>query len=188
MSERENQSPVTDKIREDIHRHAAAYAEAMVYSMNNSYLTNVQKAYVESLYQLPLGVFSYSLLAMLAFGKPGNYLEAFLVAAFVSLCFAVTVWVETNMTWVKIGFIFVGPAATIINLALAGYLGYQGNWIGVGIGIAAALGFLALIAPSTYVYTILSRGMHPKYTLAKKLFGIRFPFEDILLERKDSNG
>ena len=181
MSEETDQSSSIDKTREDIHRRAAAYAESAVYSMNNSYLTKVQKAYVESLYQLPLGVFSYSFLAMLAFGKPGNYLEAFLVAAFTSSCFAVAVWVEASMAWVKIGFIFAGPAATLVNLVLAGYLGYQGNWVGVGLGLAAALGVLALIAPSTFLFTIFSRRMHPKYMLAKKLFGIRFPFEDDLV-------
>lgn len=127
---------------------AAAFAEATVYSMNNNYLTRVQKACVEGIYQFPLGVFDYSLLSMLALGKQDSYLEAFLVAAFVNICFALTIWVEASVSFAKLGFLFGGIVNSLFCVSLAAYMAYQSNWIGAAVGIAAALGVLSFLSPS----------------------------------------
>lgn len=169
-----------DAVRDKVHRQAKAYAEARVYSMNNEYLTKAQKFYVEGIYQTPLGVFDFALLAMLAFGKEGNYLEAYLTAAFVNLCFALAIWAETSISMAKLGFIFAGIAHTVACLSLSVYMAIFGNFVGAGIGVACALGLTSFLAPSLWLYNFLGRGMNPKYRIAKKLFGVRFPFEDEL--------
>jgi hypothetical protein len=166
-----------DAVRERFHRHAAAYAEAVVYSMNNAYLTREQKAFVEAVYQTPLGVFGYVLLGHLALMKPRSYWIAFLVAAICNAALAVPWWFGANTALANVGFFFGGTVTMVIELGFAAYFGYQGDWLAVGIAIAAAFGLLTLIAPSTWIYNALGRGMHPKYRIAKRLFGLEFPFE-----------
>ena len=174
----EQQDPSSDDaVRERIHRHAAAYAEATVYSMNNAYLTREQKAFVEAVYQTPLGVFGYTLLGHLALVEPRSYWVAFLVAAFCNAVSSVPWWVGANATLAKVGFFFAGTVTTVIDLGFAAYFGYQGDWLAVGIAVAAAFGLLTWIAPSMWIYNVLGRGMHPKYRIAKRLFGLEVPFE-----------
>lgn len=165
---------------DSIKLHAAAYAEATVYSMNNNYLTKFQKALVEGIYQTPIGIFNYALLGYLAFVEPFGYLHAFLIAAVFNIVVAFLVWFAANPTIAKLGFICAGTAATIIDLILSGYLAYKGDWIGFGLGVACAFGILSLVTPSLHLYAMLSSKLNPKYQIAKKLFGTRFPFEDHL--------
>jgi hypothetical protein len=54
------------EIRARIQRNAARYAEAMVYTMNNTYLRTSQKVLVEAWFQFPVGLFGYLLMAQLA--------------------------------------------------------------------------------------------------------------------------
>ena len=181
MSEQAPENTSTSTIREDIHRRAAAFGEASVYSMNNTYLTRIQKAQVEAIFQAPIGLFGYVLLGHLAFVEPRSYIYAYLIAAFCNIAMAIPLWFAAHTALLTVGFFFAGTASTVIDLGLAGYLGYQGAWLGVGLGIAAAFGLLSFVTPSMWIYVILGHGMHPKYRIAKKLFGIRFPFEDDLV-------
>ena len=173
----ENPSDSDSVVRERIHRQAAAFAEATVYSMNNIYLTKMQKAYVEEVYQLPIGLFWYILFGHLLFVEPQSYLDAFLVAAVSNVVVAIAWWFASNLRIANLGFLFGGYASTVINFGFAGYLGYQGAWPAAGIAAASATGLLSMIVPSVWIYPILGRGMNPKYRIAKKLFGIEFPFE-----------
>ena len=50
----------TDEIRERIHRKASARTDAMIYSLNNTYMTVPQKAKIEAVYQFPFGVMHYA--------------------------------------------------------------------------------------------------------------------------------
>ena len=149
--------------------------------MNNPYLTRLQKAQVEAIFQLPIGLFGYVLLGHLAFVEPRSYIDAFLIAAFCNIAMAIPLWFAAHTALLTVGFFFAGTASTVIDLGLAGSLGYQGAWLGVGLGVAAAFGLLSFVTPSMWIYNVLGHGMHPKYRIAKKLFGIRFPFEDDLV-------
>jgi len=174
----EQQDPTSDDAaRERIHRRAAAYAEAVVYSMNNTYLTKLQKALVEAVYQTPLGVFGYMLLGHLALVEPRSYWVAFLVAAICNAVLAVPWWFGANTALANVGFFFGGTATMVIELGFAAYFGWQGDWMACGIAIAAAFGLLTFVAPSTWIYNVLGQGMHPKYRIAKRLFGLEFSFE-----------
>jgi hypothetical protein len=177
MSAEQHAPSSNDGVRERIHRHAAAYAEANVYSMNNAYLTKEQKALVEGVYLTPLGVFGYVLLGHLALVEPRSYWMAYLVAAVCNGALAIPWWLAANTTLAKVGFLFAGAVTYVVDLGFAAYFGYQGDWVSVGIAFASAFGLLTLIAPSTWIYTVLGRGMHPKYRIAKRLFGLEFPFE-----------
>ena len=183
----EQQEPNPDEaVKERIHRHAAAYAEAVVYSMNNAYLTREQKAFVEAVYQTPLGVFGYVLLGHLAFVEPRSYWVAFLVAAICNAVLAVPWWLGANTTIARVGFLFAGTVTTVMDLGFAAFFGYQGDWLAVGIAVASAFGLLTLIAPSTWIYNVLGRGLHPKYRIAKRLFGLEFPFERDLVRQNSA--
>jgi hypothetical protein len=175
------------KDHESIHRQAAAFAEATVYSLNNNYLTRLEKALVECIYQMPGGVFCYVFLGHLALVEPRSYTTALLYAAICNIALAILLWVSLSPALAKQEFLFIGSffggnVASLISIVMAGYLAYKRLWLGAGLGLGCAVGLAAIIEPSTFIYTILSRGMHPKYTIAKKLFGTRFPFEQSLAD------
>lgn len=176
-SQTKNSSDSDNVVSGRIHRHAVAYAEAQTYSLNNNYLTKAQKAQVEAVCQFPIGLFGYLLLGHLAFAEPQSYLTAFIFAAACSAVVAIPWWYMANTTIAKAGFLFAGGVTTVIELGFAVYLGYHGYWPAVGIAVASALGLLVMIAPSMWIYSLLSRNMNPKYRIAKKLFGVNFPFE-----------
>jgi hypothetical protein len=166
--------------------HARAYDEASVYSLDNPYMTTPQKAVVEAVVQTPIGAFSYTLLGYLAFVQPPNYMKAFLLAALVNVVVGLGLWFAARPRLAQlglllpVGFLFAGRASSVINLLFAGYLGYHRDWIGVAIGVVSAFGLSSLITPSTYLYSAFSHRMHPKYLLGKKIFGLTFPFEQLI--------
>jgi len=168
---------------ENIRKQAKAYSEASVYVLNNEYLTTLQKTYVEGIYQLPGGVFVYALLGYIVFVEPRAYVNAIIFAGVLNSVATILIWFSLNETIARIGgIIFGGSLPSIICLSLAVYMGYQNEWIGFLIGITSASGLTSLIEPSTYLFSILSPSpMHPKYMIAKKLYNIRFPFEDYLV-------
>ena len=182
MSQQDPESPSIEKLREDILRRSAAEAEATVYSLSNSYLTANQKSLVEAVYQLPAGVFGYVLLGYLAFIEPRSYITAFLFAAICNAAVSIPWWFVANTNLAMMGLAFAGYAAQVIHLGFAIYFGYQGAWLSTGIAVASMFGLLAFITPSLWIYTYLGRGMNPKYRIAKKPFGMTFPFEKDLAE------
>ena len=177
----EPQTGQAEKIQQ-IHRQASAYTEAMVYSLNNQYLTQMQKALVECVYQVPGGAFSYAFLAHIAFAARPSYFIAFLLAGACNAGIAIFLWFSAGpglagKTLLFMGGLFAGRISSVINILFAAYLAYRGLWVGAALGLAFAVGLAALIQPSTFIYASLSQGMNAKYSIAKKLFGIKFPFE-----------
>src|SRR5687767_6575379 len=65
--------------RSRMRRNATRHADAMVYTMNNTYLTKSQKILVEAWFQFPVGIFDYLLMVQLAL-YPSHYLRAFVVS------------------------------------------------------------------------------------------------------------
>ena len=165
---------------EKIHRKGVAYAEANVYSMNNQYLSKEQKADVEGIFQLPYGSALYTFFGYLLFVDPQGYLLAAIYAVMVNIFVGMIVWVGPNQAFAKMGVLFGGTVCMLVSFGFAIYFGVQGNWIGMAVGVAGGLGLISIIEPCTYIMGLGSRPLHPKYVIAKKLFGIEFPFESDL--------
>lgn len=153
----------------------------MVYRLDNDYLVREEKALVEGLYQLPLGVLHYTALGFLVW-DPTNMLQAWIAASAASTVAALVVWKFASERLASLGFVFGGRISTIVCLTGAVWFAYNGHWGYAVIMALASIGLLAIVAPSTWLFSILSRDMHPKYALAKRLFLMDFPFEEHTLD------
>lgn len=87
------------------------------------------------------------------------------------------------LTWSWFGLLFGGWGETLICLVLAVEAAILHRWdIAIYLGLAA-FGFTALFEAPTWLWGIGAqrirggRYMSPKYVIAKRLFGMRFPFE-----------
>ena len=167
-----------DSVKADIHRVAAAKAEATVYSMTNPYLTAHEKARVEAIYQFPFGIFTYVFAHYALVGH-----QTFWVSYGAATFAGIVAWLfcqsmpRTKLIWWA-GFVLAGWGGTIIQLAIAIYALFQRRW-----GVAAfvgleAFGIMTMFMAPMWAWTIFNgRRMNPKYVIAKKLFGTVFPFE-----------
>ncbi|QTN19911.1 hypothetical protein HZ989_02190 [Brevundimonas sp. AJA228-03] len=169
--------PTEDEIEHaKIHLRAKAHAEATVYSLNNSYLTQHQKASVEAVYQFPLGLmgFAYGLLAL---GSDQTWLNAYWNASFLgALAWAFAAYGPTGFV-AKIGFLTGGWAATLLDLALAAWALYEHRWLIAGLLAGTAFGLTSPAMLPTWLWAWQGKGMNIKYRIAKRLFGVNFPFE-----------
>jgi hypothetical protein len=169
-----------DDVRAKIHRNAARHAEAVVYTMNNTYLTRPQKILVEAWFQFPIGVFGYLLMAYLAV-RPAEYVAAFIlsyvVAGIIALVTRIVPLPERLL--VILGLLFAGLSETVVSVAFIAFFLYYNAWGAAVIALGSATGFLSVLSPSMHLYTILSpSGLHCKYAFAKSRFGIVYPFEN----------
>ena len=148
------------------------------YSMNNPYLTRLQKAEVEAVYQFALGAFGYGF-ASFSLTMHQSLLSALGDAALLS---AVAWLVSKEMMGSKAfrtaGFFFAGIFATVAQLALAGYAAFVGEYVVAAVLCLCAFNLHALVTPPLWLWAIFySGGLHPKYRIAKRLYGLEFPFE-----------
>jgi hypothetical protein len=109
--------------RDRVHLKAEAFAEAMVYSLSNNYLTVPQKALVEGIYQTPIGVFNYVFLGYLAIVEPFGYLNAFKLAAICNIVVAIPVWFTANTAIAKIRLPFRRNSRNCYQSPLIGFPG-----------------------------------------------------------------
>ena len=178
MSDKNNKN--SDFSKEFAQRKAAALKESNFYSMNNEYLTNTQKAYIEIWYQSPIRAFwiGYILSTILipAIRPVFPAIFASLIVGFLNtklkekdferlltvftICspfwlylFLVFELVQNDIAWISAITLFI---ISWSGLGVAGH-GIQNTW---------AKGF---------VYA------HPKYGAAKAFYGIKkFPFEEFV--------
>jgi hypothetical protein len=165
---------------------AGAHAEACVYSLNNPYLSRMQKGAIEAGYQLPFGAFYYTLILLLIINGVNSWFNAYLVASAISIAFWTISWFIPGRFAASIGILFAGSSLTVGCLMLAGVAAYQGLYDVAGIAavISLAGGFLLLISPPMWLYIMFSKEMNPKYVLAKKMWGLVFPFEKYLRQKE----
>lgn len=177
-SERRSESRGDDV--KPFHRNAARYAEAVIYSMDNPYLTKPQKALVEAWFQFPIGMFCYLLMAHLA-AYPYRYVDAFAFAYIVAGMVSVVnlfLFVPDGLLR-ALGFLFAGYLETSVGLAFIVLFLEQGAWGAAAIAVGSITGVLSILAPSMHLYTVFSpAGLNAKYAFAKSRFGITFPFEN----------
>ncbi len=165
-----------DLLRAEIARRAAAKAESMVYSMHNDYLDQEEKALVEGIYQLPIGMFNYVGLGALAL-DPHSLTHAWLAACVASTVATLFVWTAMSRGLALAGVPFGGWVSTLVCLAGSAWFAYSGQWLCAAVMAVASIGILAPIVPSVWIFTVMSRPIHVKYRIAKRLFGTEFPFE-----------
>ncbi len=180
MTEKKLEPALTDARREESHRNAMAYAEANTYSLNNPYLSREQKAGVEAVYQFPLGAFTYSL-GFFALGGGAAFWNAYFSACMACVLAMFACMALMRAKWfVLSGTFFAGSLAMIIHLGIAAYALFEGrSGVAAFVGLQA-FGLMAFFIPSMWLWPVfVGGGMHPKYRIAKRMFGIVFPFEGV---------
>jgi hypothetical protein len=163
----------------DIHLMAAARAEATVYSLQNTYLAARQKAELEAVYQFPLGVFFYAFVAFTLVVGTGP-LSAYILASIISL----PAWLFARFVaprWLYyFAFLYAGWTSTVVALGVAVWAGFQQDWITLAFALASIFALDTFIELPMWLWIAASRKMNAKYVLAKKMFGVAFPFEALL--------
>ena len=100
------------------------------------------------------------------------------IAAALSTIIGFVLMVSPNRFFRTMGMVVVGGwVATILQLGVAGYFAYSGWWGATAVAVLAAVGLLSFIVPMMLLWNIGSGGLHPKYRLAKRMYGLTFPFE-----------
>jgi hypothetical protein len=162
--------------RARIHRAANAHAEATVYSMNNPYLTASEKAQVEAVYQFPIGIFTYPFVVnAVAFDQ--TFWVAYLNASFVAfLAWCAARWLP-GRPFFYIAFLYAGWVGTLIQLGFAGWAALEGRYWVAGFAALSAIGIASFLTIGMWLWSFSYRRINPKYAIAKRLFGIEFPFE-----------
>lgn len=165
----------TDAIREEIRRKAAARAEATVYSLNNSYMTQEQKAKVEAVYQFPFGLLDYAL-AFFSLWLKYPMWNAWLAASAVGIAGWIAARFLPGRLFWPIGLVFGGSISTLISIAFAITAVVMGQYgVAIYLGLAA-FGITSIVEVPMWLWSA-GRRMNPKYGIAKRMFGITFPFE-----------
>lgn len=168
-----------DEIRQEIRRKAAARAEATVYSLQNPYLSPRQKAMVESVYQFPLAVFTYSF-GFVTLGENQSFVAGYIGATLVSAAAWLAARTLPGRWFSPLGLLFAGTASTLIGLVLTGLALWNHRWA-VGAFLAlSSIGVAAIVEIPMWLWTITAGRLHAKYGIAKRMFGIVFRFESEL--------
>jgi hypothetical protein len=164
--------------RDEMSRKATAHAEATVYSLNNTYLSRFQKAEVEAVYQFSFGIFTYAF-AALALLADQAFWTAYLNATFIgALAWMLSRFVMVGKVYLPLSLILAGNGGMVVHLAISAYALFERRW-----GVAAFVGFeafglMAIFILPNWLWPMFFGGrMNPKYRIAKKMFGIEFPFE-----------
>jgi hypothetical protein len=164
-----------EEIRKRIHRKAAVRAEAIVYSLNNPYLTTKERAMIEAVYQFPLGVLHYAFAFLVLWSEYAS-LDAWLLASVISvLAWAIARLLPGRLFW-PVGLIFGGNISSLLCLGLAISTAVTGRYGATAYLFLAGFGITSVVEAPMWLWS-LSRRMNPKYGIAKRMFGTVFPFE-----------
>lgn len=166
-------SPTADEV-------ARAKAEGLTYSMANPYLTPIQKAQVEAVYQFPLGVMgiAFSLLTLVAHQ---SILNGYLNASFVGfLAWLAARYLPGRLFFIPVSIVTGGWGQTIIQLAFAGFALWQQRWALAAILMASAFGLTSPVELPMWLWHMAAGGIHAKYAIVRRMFGPVFPFQLVL--------
>lgn len=170
-----------DKIS-SYHDMAEAITESQIYSLNNSYMSQKQKAMVEAVYQFPLGTMNY-MIAFIALYGGSSLWTSFFWATIISLfAWIAARFLPGRLFW-PIGLLFGGWGFTLICWTLTAISIAISRWdVGMYL-LLASFGFTSFIQLPMWLWFIKwNRGkrMNPKYMIAKRMFGVVFPFESVI--------
>ena len=172
--------------KQDIGRIAQNRAEAMVYSLNNSYLNSAEKQEVELWYQLPGNVMLWAFVITAIYSVYNRLPWSEIIGIPLLANVVVGVW---NWYFYKKNFVYKLYLAVLhswvlylIGFDAAVFLFLKGSVALAIISVIAPFGLLAIVEPSIYLYFILAQKyrMHPKFAFFKKEYGRTFPFEQDL--------
>jgi hypothetical protein len=170
--------------------------EANRYELNNNYLTQKQKAEIELIYQMPLGLGESVFILYLILLGASNFdmvQTAYFYSAPVAFILGLLSWKSLTNQPVRriifgLGILGAHWGHTIISILLAVFAYFTGHMYIAIYAIISAIGISSLIGsflnPAMYVYliggameTTKDSRMHFKYVMAKKMWGTKFPFE-----------
>lgn len=174
---------IDDKNRDFIDMESTRYATANTYRLDNPYLTPHEKKQVELWFQFPETVMFITLCICMLLSTLSSLPLKWIIGIplIVDLIIGLINWTVNLRKCHSVFFLTIGNnfALWILALTTIGILIYYKMYLYASIIFIGKLGFLSLISPSMYVYTILSKRykMHPKWVFFKKFYAMTFPFE-----------
>lgn len=152
-------------------------AEARLYSLNNQYLTQRQKDMVEVVYQFPLVVQHYAL-ALFCLWMNYSLWHSWLWSTGVGIAaWMLAIFLPVRWLW-PVGLVFSGKGSTLLTLAFSVTAVVMRQYSIATYLAAASLALTSFIEAPLWMWSASSR-MHPKYVIAKRIFGTKFPFEKL---------
>ncbi len=174
------------KLRENIHRRAASHAEATVYTLGNTYLSQAERTEVELWFQLPGNIMLYAfvigaiwsvVVGPLSWSKiigiplAVNVIVGLLNWYFYKKNFVYKLYLSVLHSWILY----------LVGIGAAVFLFFKGAIALAIISLVAPFGLLAFVEPHLFFYSMLAKkyGMHSKYAFFKRFYGYNFPFEEV---------
>lgn len=171
--------------QQDIERRASNYANANVYSLNNTYLNPAEKQEVELWFQLPGNVMFYAFVITAIWSvvvEPLSWSKIIGIPLAINVIVGLLNWYfyKKNLVY-KLYLTFLHSwVLYLVGFGVAAFLFYKGAIALAIISLVAPFGLLAIVEPSIYFYSILAKKyrMHPKFAFFKKEYNHKFPFEE----------
>lgn len=175
----------SDSEVERLNKSAALVAEANVYNLNNKYLYDSEKVFIEAWYQFPYTVFcivSYVCMYLIINGSLTiNF--ALIIVYGIGTLVAVANWFVFSDRIVGLYKFLLPSLITVLGIAFSIYCFYVGSWQYGILAIILAIGLGSIVSPSLYLYSIINSvqgtGMHVKYARAKQKYKCEYPFDAI---------
>ncbi|MDP3303613.1 MAG: hypothetical protein Q8S46_05625 [Methylotenera sp.] len=173
----------TDQMYENIRLEAARRTEALIYTLNNPYLTAYQKTEVELWFQLPIHIalITFFVCAIYSIYVPLPWYLLLGIPIAVNLVSGAILWATYHQ---KLVFAFYLTLTHnwmlwILTLISASWLAVTGHYKLAIMVILLKLILSAFLGWHIILYTVLARKyhMHPKYSFFKRFYAHKFPFE-----------
>lgn len=172
------------KIKDYINKESERFSTANAYRLDNPFLTQSEKMEVELWFQFPETVMFISLCGCMLYFVYSPISNKLIIGIpmLLDLVFGIINWIFYFKKILKIFFLTIGHNFALWSLTLVTLciLLYHGLYAYSAIVLVSKLGFLSLISPSMYTYTILSKKykMHAKWVFFKRFYEHQFPFEN----------
>ena len=172
-----------EKVSDELKKKAHNRAEANIYSLNNYYLTSLEKQEVELWYQLPGNIMLYAFVitAVCSVYNPIPWSKIIGIPLIVSFVVGIFNWYFYNKKLVYNLYLTVlhSWVLYLVGIGAAIFLFFKGAIVLAVISLVAPFGLLAIVEPSIYFYSLLAHRykMHPKFAFFKKEYDHVFPFE-----------
>jgi hypothetical protein len=175
------------KLQEKIYESAAAHANATVYAMGNTYLSQEEKTEVELWFQLPGNVMFYAYVVVAIWSvavEPLGWSKIIGMPLAVNIIAGLLNWHFYNKNFVYKLYLTClhSWVLYLIGFGAAGFLFFKGEIILAIISLVGPFGLLSFAELHLYFYSTLAKKyrMHPKYAFFKRFYRHQFPFEGVI--------
>lgn len=178
-----NKRKSQDKIKQEITKKSANYAEANIYLLNNNYLNPAEKQEVELWSQLPGNIMLYAfvIVAIYSVYNSLSWGKIIGIPLVVNIVSGILNWYFYNkrLTYNLYLTVFHSWTLYLVGIGAAIFLFFKGAITLAIISLLAPFGLLAFAEPHIFLYSILAKKykMHPKFAFFKREYGYTFPFE-----------